>query len=383
MKILSFDLETANILPAGADLHDYMPLDISVAATAIDGGEEKLWYSFDENGSPASKMSRKTAQELLNYLSKKQDEGYMVCGWNSLSFDFYCLAGASCMYTKCAEIAKKSYDPMYQFFNHFGFYIGLQAVADGMDLKFKKSLKGSDVPNLWQQGKYEDIFPYVIGDCTVLNEIVKQIIDTKWIVWKSKKGGYPSRCIGKLHTCEDVMARAMADQSWMTGDVPQKWSSTKWLPNNTFPSDQIGAKPPVGMGINLFQITGADKNTAQDVTLELEAANNEQALAKANKIGIFVSSTSQMQSGQLNSKRKNIGKLPNRSTTIFILGLLSITCGCIPLGIVVFFLSNNDLKSMKSGEMVDDGRMMTSIARAFAIVGFVIQSVTYIAVFTR
>jgi hypothetical protein len=381
MKILSFDLETANVLPSSANLHDYMPLDISVGATAIDGGEEKLWYSFDDDGSPASKMSRETAQELLKYLSKKQSEGYMVCGWNSLSFDFYCLAGASGMYTKSAEIAKKSYDPMYQFFNHFGFYIGLQAVADGMDLKFKKSLKGSDVPTLWQEGKYEEIFPYVMDDCKVVNQIVKQIMDTKWIVWKSKKGDYPTRCLGNLHTCEYVMAREMADQSWMTGSVPQKWSSTKWFPNDTFPSDHIGAKPPEGMGINLFRVSGADKNTAQDVVLELEAPNNEQALTKANALGIFVSNTTLIQSGQVNTNRKDIRKLPNRSTTIFILGLLGLTCSCIPLSIVVLVLANKDLKAMDAGSMVEDGRTMTSIGRAFAVVGFVIQAITLISLF--
>ena len=380
MKILSFDLETANVLPASANLDDYMPLDISVAATAIDGGEEKLWYSADA-GRPASKMNSETAQELLIYLSKKQSEGYMVCGWNSLSFDFYCLAAASGMYTKSAEVAKKSYDPMYQFFNHFGFYIGLQAVADGMEIKFKKSLKGSDVPSLWQAGKHEEIFPYVMDDCRVVNQIVKQIIDTKWIVWKSKKGDYPTRCLGNLHTCEYVMAREMADQSWMTGSVPQKWSSTKWLPNNTFPSDNIGAKPPEGMGVNLFRISGADKNTAEDVVLELEAPNNEEALAKANAMGIFVSNTSLIQSGRVNTNRKDIRKLPNRSITIFILGLLGLSC--IPLSIVVFVLASKDLKAMNAGSMVEDGRTMTSIGRAFAVVGFVIQAIVLISAFAK
>ena len=87
MPLLGFDIETANIitLARGENLDDHGPLDITVAATHIDGGEELLWLSAGANGIPLPMITRDRARELLAYLSRMQHEGHSIVAWNGLS----------------------------------------------------------------------------------------------------------------------------------------------------------------------------------------------------------------------------------------------------------------------------------------------------------
>jgi hypothetical protein len=59
MQLVSVDIETSNVfeLQEGEELEQYAPFDLAVAATAIHGGEEELWYSTNENGPPMTNMS--------------------------------------------------------------------------------------------------------------------------------------------------------------------------------------------------------------------------------------------------------------------------------------------------------------------------------------
>ena len=65
MPRLGFDIETANIitLARGENLDDHGPLDITVAATHIDGGEELLWLSAGANGIPLPMITRNRTRE--------------------------------------------------------------------------------------------------------------------------------------------------------------------------------------------------------------------------------------------------------------------------------------------------------------------------------
>ena len=68
MAILSFDIEIADVfeLAPGEDLDAYAPFHISVAATQIAGGEERLWLSRDADGRPASHLDREGARALTD-----------------------------------------------------------------------------------------------------------------------------------------------------------------------------------------------------------------------------------------------------------------------------------------------------------------------------
>ena len=81
MKLLSFDIEISDVFELGKheDMEKYAPFHISVGATAIHNGEERVWYSDDEEGRPALNLTRERTHNLLEYLDEMQQKGFMVC----------------------------------------------------------------------------------------------------------------------------------------------------------------------------------------------------------------------------------------------------------------------------------------------------------------
>ncbi|MCX5772896.1 MAG: hypothetical protein NTZ09_21860 [Candidatus Hydrogenedentes bacterium] len=110
MKLLSFDIEIATVFERGEneDVDKYGPFDISVAATAIHGGEEIVWYSQDAAGNPSPTMTPEKAAEVLGYLLDMQERGFMVCAWNGLGFDLKWLGHVSGQWEVAAEVALAS-----------------------------------------------------------------------------------------------------------------------------------------------------------------------------------------------------------------------------------------------------------------------------------
>ena len=148
MKLLSFDIEILDVFELGKheDMERYAPFHISVAATAIHNGEERVWYSEDEEGRPALNLTQQRAHKLLEYLDEMQQMGFMVCAWNGLSFDLKWIGHQADDMSLAARIALKSYDPMFQFFNNAVFPAGLAQVAPTMGICPKKIMDGADEP---------------------------------------------------------------------------------------------------------------------------------------------------------------------------------------------------------------------------------------------
>ena len=102
-------------------MQKHAPFHISVAATAIPGGEERHWLSYGDDGRPALNPTRQRAHELLDYLHEKLNEGFAVCAWNGLSFDLQWIGHHANDMSLAARIALRIYDPMFQFFNDHGY----------------------------------------------------------------------------------------------------------------------------------------------------------------------------------------------------------------------------------------------------------------------
>ncbi|MCK4570920.1 hypothetical protein KAT84_03110, partial [Candidatus Bipolaricaulota bacterium] len=215
MKILSFDIEISDVfeLAPHEDMETYAPFHISVAATAIHGGEEKLWYSEDAEGTPALNLTQQRAHELLEYLSKMQDEGFMVCAWNGLGFDLKWIGHQAEDVKLAAQIALKSYDPMFQFFNQKGFPVGLAKVAAGMGIGQEKLMDGADAPVEWRAGNYERVMKYVVGDCQMTNLIVRAIQEAGEVRWLTNKGSISAEPVERLKPVEEVIGDPEPDQS--------------------------------------------------------------------------------------------------------------------------------------------------------------------------
>lgn len=223
MNVLSFDIEISDLFELGKyeDMEKYAPFHISVAATAIHNGEERVWYSKDEEGHPALNLTQQRAHELLEYLDDMQQKNHMVCAWNGLGFDLKWIGHQAGDMGLAARIALKSYDPMFQFFNQAGFPVGLAKVAQAMGIPQEKLMDGADAPRQWRQGNCQKVMDYCLGDCQMTNRIVLAIQKTGKVKWVTAKGDVRSKPMPRLKSVEEVIRDPGPDQSWMATPMPR------------------------------------------------------------------------------------------------------------------------------------------------------------------
>lgn len=233
MELLSFDIELSDVfeLAPGEDLDSHAPFHISVASTAVHGGEELLWYSQGADGTPATSLTAERAQQLLDYLDQRQQAGAMVCAWNGLGFDLRWIGHAADDMRLAAKVALASYDPMFQFFTRRGFPVGLAKVGAAMGISQAKLMDGADAPKRWQQGHYKEVMDYVLGDSQITNQIVAEIIRRKEISWITARNVARSESIPRLMTVAEVISEPEPDQSWMDTPIPRS-KFFAWIPED-------------------------------------------------------------------------------------------------------------------------------------------------------
>jgi RNase_H superfamily len=224
MKLLSFDIEISDLfeLQPYEDMAKYAPFHISVAATAIDGGEERIWYSRDRDGRPELNLSQEQALELLTYLADKQDEGYAVCAWNGLGFDLQWIGHQAEDFRLAANVALRSYDPMFQFFCAAGFPVALAKVAQAMGIHQTKLLDGADAPREWCGGNHKLVMDYCLGDCQMTNQVIRAIVKAKAVHWITARGTPGTKPMLRLRPVEDIIPEPGPDQSWMDSPIPKE-----------------------------------------------------------------------------------------------------------------------------------------------------------------
>lgn len=230
MAILTFDIEISNLfdLLPGEDLDSYAPFDVSVAATHVVDGEERLWISKSPDGTPLTNLTRHTAREMLLYLDEMQSNGHSLVAWNGLSFDLKWIGHAAQDMATAQRIALKLYDPMFQFFKLKGFPVGLAKVGEGMGIAYKKLMDGADAPKQWRAGNHQAVCDYVIGDVRLTAMIADAITRAKQISWVTQRGTKSRVLISRLRTVEDCMNDPMPDQSWMDQPLLEQ-KFTGWL----------------------------------------------------------------------------------------------------------------------------------------------------------
>ncbi len=228
MKLLSFDIEISDVfeLRKYEDMDKYAPFHISVAATAIHNGEERVWYS-EKGDRPALNLTQQRAHELLEYLEEMQQKGFMVCAWNGLSFDLKWIGHQANDMTLAARIALKSYDPMFQFFNQAGFPVSLANVA-AMSITQQKLMDGADAPKEWRAGNHQKVMDYCLGDCQMTNLIVLAIQKAKETRWVTGRGSIGSKPMPHFKQVGEVIRDPEPDQSWMDTPMP-KLKFYEWI----------------------------------------------------------------------------------------------------------------------------------------------------------
>jgi hypothetical protein len=231
-RYLAFDIETAKDVP-GEDFNwrPHRPLGISCAATfASDVEQPTLWHGKMADGSPAARMSREDAEELVRHLAQMASEGYRVLTWNGLGFDFDILAEESSAGALCKQCALDHVDMMFHAFCYLGYPIALDKAAQGMGLPGKPAgMSGVKAPRLWADGQFDRVLGYVAQDTRVTLRIAQaceQRGRLEWITRKGTRGLMPLKN-GWLSVKEALRLPA-PDTSWMPAPIPRR-DLTAWL----------------------------------------------------------------------------------------------------------------------------------------------------------
>ena len=63
---------------------------------------------------------------------------------------------------------------------------------------------------------------------------------------------------------------------------------------------------------------------------------------------------------------------PHRGVMILVLGIFSLFCSCVIIGIIAWVLANNDLREMDAGRMDPSGRGLTQAGKVLGIISVVV-----------
>ncbi|MCC6457835.1 MAG: ribonuclease H-like domain-containing protein [Caldilineaceae bacterium] len=237
MKYLSFDIETAKIVPDNEDLSDHRPLGITCYAIAwnLSSGiiKTKAGHGVNADGSPAPQMSRQECAQLVSGLLGAVAKGYVLLAHNGASFDFSVLAEESGLHSECVELAMGSVDTMLHIHCVKGFPVGLDAIAKGMGLSGKtEGMNGALAPQMWHDGEYDKVLEYVQQDVISTLEVALAVKKRRCLTWIAKSGRRNNLPIPQWLTVAEALRLPEPDTSWMSEPMPRS-QFTGWMEAET------------------------------------------------------------------------------------------------------------------------------------------------------
>jgi len=189
MKYLVLDLETVPINIEHEEVKDYlMDKKISKEMRSLDPNYSKIVVVVvkELNGS-ASVFSGEEKQILIDlwkFLENKND--FILVTHNGYQFDIPFLIIRSItnnvsipidINTNKWRMENSNHFDTMQFFSHYGTFINpnlnILARIQGVNVP-KRGVKGSDIENLYKEGKLEDIKKHCIEDVEILENLFKK-----------------------------------------------------------------------------------------------------------------------------------------------------------------------------------------------------------------
>jgi hypothetical protein len=235
MKLASFDIEIAAVLPEGiSDWARHPDLGISCAAAAFEDREEVKFWS----GVP--RLDLHAAQLMARELVEIQASGYRIVTWNGCGFDFRVLAQESAMVDELAPLTMQHVDLMLMVTFARGHYLGLQAALEGAGLTGKlkrvqlsdgawvEDMEGSQAPILWEQGEQEAVLAYLEQDVRQQLALAERVRERGEIRWTSRRGKPQAVAFDKLLTVKECFSLPEPDTSWMS-DPPSREQFVAWM----------------------------------------------------------------------------------------------------------------------------------------------------------
>jgi len=231
-KYLAFDIETAKDIPdADFNWRPHRPLGISCAAALqCDAKEPLLWHGKTNDGTPAERMSKAEAGNVVRQLVKLVEDGYTLLTWNGLGFDLDILAEESDASAECKELAINHVDMMFHVFCDRGYPVALEKAAEALKIKGKPpGMSGLLAPQLWAQGRYQEVLDYVSQDVRIALEIAHKCEEKRKFQWITRKGTKSSMdLLCSWLTVRDALRLPEPDTSWMDNPIPRR-EFTRWL----------------------------------------------------------------------------------------------------------------------------------------------------------
>lgn len=231
-RFLAFDIETAKLTPDGENIQDHRPLGISCWAAAwigTNGEPNSIVGHGGDKGEPAPRMIREECAELVDGLRAAVEDGFTLLTWNGCGFDFDILAEESGMHEECAELALHHVDMMLHFHCQKGFPVGLNAVAKGLGLEGKtEGMDGSKAPQLWAEGRYDEVLRYVAQDVRATLEVALTVEQRKDLCWIARSGKPNFVAIPRWLTVFEALQLPEPDTSWMDSPIPRE-QFTEWM----------------------------------------------------------------------------------------------------------------------------------------------------------
>lgn len=229
---LAFDIETAKDFPDfERSWRSHRPLGISCAAALpCDAKEPILWYGKKADGSPAARMSQAEATDMVRELASLVAGGYTLSTWNGLGFDLDVLAEESGCREECVALAWDHVDMMFHVFCDRGFPVSLEKAAEALKIPGKPpGMSGWMAPQLWAQGRYQDVLNYVTQDVRMALRIACACDERRRFQWVTGRGATKSMDLvrGWL-TARDALRLPEPDTSWMDRPIPRH-HFTQWL----------------------------------------------------------------------------------------------------------------------------------------------------------
>ena len=231
-RFLAFDIETAKILPEKVDdLLAYRPLGIACAAAmASDFQQPLIWHGQDESGHPTPQMTSMEAAQLVLKLSDLASQGYTICTWNGLGFDFDVLAEESGRREDCARLAQNHVDMLFHFLCSQGYLISLQRASEGMHLTGKREgISGAKAPVLWAAGRYKEVLEYCVQDVRLTLQLAEACERSRHLTWITQKGKLKKMSLSNgWLTVNKAKTLPLPDTSWMNAP-PSRERFLRWI----------------------------------------------------------------------------------------------------------------------------------------------------------
>lgn len=233
-RFLAFDLEISALIPDDAmDWKQFRPLGITCAATAwiSDNGnvETSEYHSEDDYYNPLPRMTRDDCRGLVQNLRRWVEYGYTLLTHNGVSFDFDILAEESGLHSECVELAMNSVDTCLLMHCLRGFPVGLDAICKGMGIQGKlEGMSGSLAPQMWLDGRYDEVLAYVAQDAKCTLEVALEIKKHRLLRWVSKQGYIKTQIMPRLLPVREALKLPEPDVSWQTNPIPRS-RFTEWM----------------------------------------------------------------------------------------------------------------------------------------------------------